>query len=427
MDNIFSKRYYYTYGICVIVIILGVFIGDYRTIIDGMIKIFMNKGILISDYIAIAGVAAAFLNASLTLFFSAFLLHINKVPLNSKVISVLSLMAGFALFGKNVFSMWFILAGTFLLSIVSKEKFSKNVLSGLFASSLSPILEVAYIYNGVTVTSLFLALLVGIVIGFAVPLLAVHTNAILRGLNLYNGGFAVGLVSFLVVPIMLNFDISFDSQWSWSTGNNDIFTKMLVVIALVCILSGFLVDRKNAFKNYLNLLKRPGIASEDFIELDGAGAVLINMGVNLFICIAYIHLIGGDLNGPTLGGIFGVMGFSTNGKHAKNIIPIMFGIWLMAFVSPRVSPTTETLQMAVFMGTTLAPISGTYGFVAGIVVGMIHSAAVLKSGQTSLGANLYNNGFCGGMVSIVCCPILDKFFQKNTFSEYSDSQKPKTD
>ena len=35
---------------------------------------------------------------------------------------------------------------------------------------------------------------------------------------------------------------------------------------------------------------------------------------------------GGDLNGPTLGGILTIMGFSAFGKHARNITPIMLGV-----------------------------------------------------------------------------------------------------
>lgn len=58
---------------------------------------------------------------------------------------------------------------------------------------------------------------------------------------------------------------------------------------------------------------------------------MVNIGINGLIGIAYVLLVGGDLNGPTLGGIFTIMGFSAFGKHPRNIIPVMFGVWLGAY------------------------------------------------------------------------------------------------
>ena len=51
----------------------------------------------------------------------------------------------------------------------------------------------------------------------------------------------------------------------------------------------------------------------------GHGPVLVNMGVNGLFAMGYLLLTGGDLNGPTLGGIFTIIGFSAYGKHLFNI------------------------------------------------------------------------------------------------------------
>ena len=63
----------------------------------------------------------------------------------------------------------------------------------------------------------------------------------------------------------------------------------------------------------------------------GAGPVLVNMGVNGLLGMLYIFLNCGDLNGPTLGGIFTIIGFSAMGKHAFNIVPVMIGVALGAY------------------------------------------------------------------------------------------------
>ena len=54
---------------------------------------------------------------------------------------------------------------------------------------------------------------------------------------------------------------------------------------------------------YRRLLSTTGRAPSDYLRMFGGGPVLVNMGVNGLIGMAYVFLVGGDLNGPTLGGI----------------------------------------------------------------------------------------------------------------------------
>ena len=51
-----------------------------------------------------------------------------------------------------------------------------------------------------------------------------------------------------------------------------------------------------------------------------------NARINGIIGTLFILAIGGDLNGPTVGGILTIMGFSAFGKHAFNILPL----WLVS-------------------------------------------------------------------------------------------------
>ncbi|MCQ4725793.1 DUF1576 domain-containing protein [Anaerotignum faecicola] len=416
-----KKKYRWVYFVSILIGVFGVLLGDWRTIPAGFEAIFWNNDILITDFVAIAGTAAAFVNVSSVMLFTALLLRYNKMPMNGKCLFTIGLMAGFAFFGKNIFTMWFILMGSYLLSVVTKEKFSKYLISGLLATSLGPIISVAYLHEGINIMGITVSIVAGLAIGFFAPLLAAHTNGILRGLSLYNGGFAVGLLAIIIVPVMMGFGFVFENTTTWATGLNFEFAVFLYLSALVLLIAGYYTDPENSWRNYKTLLKRPGVAKDDFIELDGIGAVLLNMGVNIIICTTFILIIGGDLNGPTLGGIFTVAGFSANGKHAGNIIPIMLGILLGAVISPTATPQTYGIQMAFFLGTTLAPMAGTYGFWAGILVGVVHSFAILHIGVCYGGANLYNNGFCGGVVSVALYPFCHKFFKANTFSDPSQN------
>ena len=81
-----------------------------------------------------------------------------------------------------------------------------------------------------------------------------------------------------------------------------------------------------SFGFHIELLRTTGRAPSDYLRMFGPAPVLINMGVNGLIGMAFILATGGDLNGPTLGGILTIMGFSAFGKHARNITPIMLGV-----------------------------------------------------------------------------------------------------
>ncbi len=129
------------------------------------------------------------------------------------------------------------------------------------------------------------------------------------------------------------------------------------------------------------------------------------MGVNGLIAMGVILLTGGDLNGPTVGGVLTIVGFSAFGKHAGNIVPIMAGVVLGSFVMHS-SVSSGAVQLAMLFGTTLAPISGYFGWPYGVLAGFLHSAVVLYAGTPVAGLNLYNNGFSGGLLAIILYPTI---------------------
>jgi hypothetical protein len=62
--------------------------------------------------------------------------------------------------------------------------------------------------------------------------------------------------------------------------------------------------------------------------------------------------------------------------------------------------------------TTLAPIAGTYGMVAGLIAGALHMILVTNVGVIHGGITLYNNGFSGGIVASVMIPVIDAFMKE---------------
>jgi hypothetical protein len=108
----------------------------------------------------------------------------------------------------------------------------------------------------------------------------------------------------------------------------------------------------------------------------GAAPVLINMGVNGLVATAYILLIGGDLNGATLGRHLTVIGFSAYGKHAANILPVMCG------VSSAAPSSTTMSTLLPFSSPPLrhhpGPHRRVFGWPYGVLAGFLHSAVVLR-------------------------------------------------
>jgi hypothetical protein len=117
------------------------------------------------------------------------------------------------------------------------------------------------------------------------------------------------------------------------------------------------------------------------------------------------------LNGPVIGAIFTVSGFSSFGNHPKNSLPIMLGAILGYLLSGRSLSATGAMMTVIF-STTLAPIAGHYGFLAGILAGLMHMAITPNTSYLHGGLNLYNNGFAGGFVAAVLAPLLQAYTKK---------------
>ena len=147
------------------------------------------------------------------------------------------------------------------------------------------------------------------------------------------------------------------------------------------------------------------------------------MGANIIVSTLAIIAIGGDLNGATIGGILTIAGFSAKGKTTANIIPIMAGIAISGFLRGNGAVATPAAQLAILFGTTLAPMSGTYGPLAGLLAGFMHSSIVLFAGAGYVGVNLYNNGFCGGLTAIVLHSVFSRFLKERRYSEPSESMR----
>jgi hypothetical protein len=130
------------------------------------------------------------------------------------------------------------------------------------------------------------------------------------------------------------------------------------------------------------------------------------MGIMGFLASGVMLAIGASWNGPMLGGLFTIVGFSAFGKHPRNALPPMLGAIAMAALS-RHGIGSPGSQLAILFVTTVSPIAGEYGPIAGFAAGMLHFILVQVVGSLHGGLNLYNNGFAGGMTAGLLLPVLE--------------------
>lgn len=409
--NRYEKIFPGTVVVSALLILTGFLLEEPANILSGLWRIVTMQDLLITDYVYVAGPGAAFVNSGLVMLISILIIRMAGDPYNGLTIVQMGLMSGFALFGKNIFNIWPIFLGTWLYARYQKEPFAKYASVALLSTSLAPM--VSYMALGSTHASLPLGLVTGILIGFILPSVSAYTYKIQNGMNLYNMGFACGLFAMMIVPILAAWGDKPDSVLYWAEGYNTTFSIIMTVLCVGFILTGFFFCGNpvwSVWAGYRRLLSTTGRVPSDYLRMFGTGPVLVSMGIDGLIAMLYILIIGGQLNGPTLGAIFTIMGFSASGKHAFNMLPIMIGVALGSCMMDY-SPTYPSLQMAALFGTCIAPISGHFGWPFGILAGFIHSALVLQTSGPVAGLNLYNNGFSGGIISIVFYPAITAIFR----------------
>ena len=217
----------------VLLFLAGVVLDTPERILEGMKIIILSEDALITDYVRIAGPGAALVNSALVTLVSAWILHMSKEPLNGFSMVVMGLMSGFALFGKNIVNIWPIIFGTWLYATVRKERFGKYVTVGLLSTALAPVISYIGLDNGWGTPVLSVA--TGIFIGFIMPPLSAYTYKIQNGMNLYNVGFACGLVATLLVPLMTAMGADPTTYYRWATGYNWVFGPMLAALCIALI------------------------------------------------------------------------------------------------------------------------------------------------------------------------------------------------
>ena len=386
-------------------IVAGFLIQPLPEIGRGLVTIVREPDFLITDYIAIGGMGAAFINAGLLTLLSIAAVYALGMELSGHTITSCFLMFGFSLFGKNILNIWSILFGTCLYAYYHKTSLTRYIYVAFYGTSLSPIItQLMQSASLPLAVRLVLSVVVGLCIGFVLPPLSTHVHYSHQGYSLYNVGFAAGIIAIVIVSLMKSFGVDIQSRLIWSQGNNRFLFLLLLSLFSAMVAAGLFLG-ENTFDRYRDILKTCGNNSPDYVKSGGFAPTLLNMGINGIASALIVVAVGGDLNGPTIGGIFSIVGFSATGKHIRNISPVMAGVILGGFIK-NWSITSPNAILALLFSTTLAPVAGEFGVLAGILAGFLHSSVAINIGIVYGGFNLYNNGFAGGLTAAFMVPVI---------------------
>jgi hypothetical protein len=163
-----------------------------RGALSGFRRIVGESGQSPSDFIALAGIAPVLLNMGLSgVVGMAYVLAVGG-ELNGPVIGALLSIVGFAAFGKHPLNFAPIMAGVFLGSLAKPWGAADPsiLLAALFGTNLAPIAG-RFGWHW------------GVVAGFIHSSAALSVGSVHGGLNLYNNGFAAGIVASILAPVII--------------------------------------------------------------------------------------------------------------------------------------------------------------------------------------------------------------------------------
>lgn len=269
-------------------IILAFIFSTPRDLLSGMATILTSPSILLTDYTAIAGLGPTLLNAGIMVLFSYGIVKATKTPISGPVFAGLLTIVGFSFFGKNVLNTFIIFSGVFLYAKYKRMKLRSVIVIMLFSSGLAPISSVMIFGLGINLgIAIPLGILIGLFSGFILMELAPHVIKFHNGYDLYNVGFAGGIIAILAFSVITFSSYAYVTESTYTTEYHLELVIIASSVSVLAMLSGFIANDKS-FKNYDNILKKSGRAITDFTRVSREGIALFNSGLTGLMVIVII-------------------------------------------------------------------------------------------------------------------------------------------
>ncbi len=398
-----EKRLYLVISSMLAAMIVGGFIiGGLRETAVNLLRIQATGARLIQDF-TVTHPQAALVNAALVGVSALSIVFFSSIHLSGPTFAAIMTATGFGLFGNTPFNSIPIMMGVWIAAAVAHKSLGAYSIIAIFGTALGPLVTfVAFELFQEALWAIPLGLLAGLAVGFLLPAVAGSLLILHQGYNLYNVGFSCGFLGLFIAAVLKAANRLPDLTIVWNTGYDPSLFFVMPVFGLFLIVCGLIMNGKGTAKQALEgfraIQKLPGRLPSDFVDMVGGSATLLNMGVLAVGCWIYAAAVGAPLNGPVIGGIFTVMGFGGFGKTLRNCWPVMAGTIgaTLLFGKPLTAPGPI---LAALFCTTLAPVAGQFGIIAGLLAGFVHLAMVETTAAWHAGLDLYNNGFAGGLTA----------------------------
>ena len=399
---------------------------DRSRMFSGLWEILTNPSKVSTNYFAVGGYAATFLNMALV---GAICLGLYCLPgavANNGSNLAFILTLGFCSWGINIVNIWPTFLGVVIYCLVKKEKISANVNAMLFSTGIAPLItDLMLRYPGQDVIAFtwygtLLAVAVGVAIGFFLPAGLAYSPKVHKGFDLYSAALPIGMMAFFLQAILYK-TLGVTMPAAPAADTLKVASQLTVNIFCgavfgICIVVAFLMGCKP--KDYWNLLKDPDLVT-NFSSTYGNATFLMNVGVYGLFILAYYNAIGATFNGITFGIIFCMLACCNSGSHPGNVWPIMasyvvssFGFGLLAKLTGgnfAGAINAQAIVVGLCYANGLSPIADKYGWHFGILAGVMHYVLVTSVPALHGGYCLYNGGFTAALICIIMVPQLEKF------------------
>ena len=426
----------------------GIMTGTVAEIIPKFLEILRTPAQCTHDLYDISVAGTYFSMGMCCLLMIVYIICCNGIDaVNSGTVAAFFLTVGFSSWGMNIMNMLPLMLGMQVYAVIKKKTPAQMMNLGIFATAIAPIMsEVVLRWPGYTAPGIdntgvagmsnlpiqpqgfIIAFIIAILFAmFYVPMCAKAPNFHF-GCDLFNAGPPAGFLCLMTIGFL--FKVTNTPLPSNGPGQSSVEVFEFVVISYcivfaICLILGLVLD-KNALKNYGKLLKDSGHGA-DFVEKYGIGATLINFAIyGAFIVLFYTcmkYCFGAKFSGPIAGVVWCAFTWVAAGAHPLNVLPIGIGYVIVSLISTVLCPalgvgaetgrlgmSTVGILIAFSYSTGMAPISGKYGVIWGIIAGIMHFAIVTLIPLQYDFFNYYNGGFTAGVVAFVLVPFIEHYW-----------------
>ena len=407
-------------------LIAAVCMPDRATMFTGLWQIMSQPGKITTNYFALGGFAATFLNMGLVALCFLLLFVALKATANNVSTLAFILTLGFAAWGITPLNIWPTILGVALYCLVKKEKLSANINAMMFSTGIAPLITDLLVRYpnpevvGFNLPGLLIALLVGLLIGFCLPAGLGHAPQVHKGFDLYSAAVPVCFFAFFLnATLYKTLGIALPAAPAAETMAVEARAAVNIFCCIVfglCVAAALAMGCKPG--EYWKLLtSRTHVGSVSGTM--GKEVFLMNLGVFGLFILAYYNAIGATFNSVTFGIIFCMLCTCNSGSHPGNVWPIMLGYvvasvvfgWLsqLAGGTYAMAINAQAIAIGLCFANGLSPISSRYGWAYGAVAAVMHFLLVTSVPNMHGGYCLYNGGFTAAVVCLILVPVLEKF------------------